>query len=145
MFTVKNATVVSLVNLCVWITYNLHWIFTMERVDGRRVATCDIVNASEFFKQNYRMINTIVSIFVPVSFNGRMQFSYCNSPVLQKIKISVHRGVHERRHVKCGETSNDYAAIGNMRFYLIETTNFNLSVHRRQRNQKRTNCYSSCG
>ena len=77
MFTVKNAILVSLVNLCVWITYNLQWIFTMERVDGRRGPTCDIVNALEFFKQNYRMINIIVSIFVPVSL-----MVVCNSAIV---------------------------------------------------------------
>ena len=77
IFTVKKATVVSLVNLCIWITYNLQWIFTMERVDGRRGPTCVIVDASELFKQNYRVINIIISVFVPVSL-----MAVCNSAIV---------------------------------------------------------------
>ena len=70
LFNVKNAAKISLINLILWITYNFQWIFTMERVNSRRGSTCSIVHASEFFKENYRIINIIVSNFYPGLFDG---------------------------------------------------------------------------
>ena len=69
MCSVKNAIKVSIINVLVFVSYNLQWFFTLEKKYVKKLdwVRCQIQNASEFFKLHWRDMDAMVASYIPIA------------------------------------------------------------------------------